>query len=231
VAPPDAERSVWVRMYRSLSNMSRFALGYPLVCEPPFDDALASLGDAWLHDRLERWWQLEALRRWIVAELLAPRHWLLAACRYWDAFTAALSAIAARRGEINMSAKWLPQKLARLGETGLAQDLRQAATFPTEAELPTYRALVSQTLAAADVPGRRPEVVMQAWPADGVVAHRVGEDLLVARWQMRQVHLRRSELSFGSGRPVWQGPLDDDVPAEIAELIVEDMLWVGLASR
>ncbi len=182
------------------------------------------------------------MRKVSVAGWLAPADPRLAALRAGDAVLAALEVRALARGERYFKAKWLGEKLARLGDTeGLA--LLDAALAPPLEDPVAARAyvsraaeLVGELLGPADRGGWR--VVLT--PAAGVEARAFGDRTLVSRWQLRTTAVATGDLPAALGgvsdgvsgeqapQPLWEAPLGEPLPPAVAALVRGDLCWLGL---
>lgn len=231
--PEPVTEKLWRRQRSRLQAIGRFASGLVLSARDEHRDRVAALHSPWLRNRIVEWWRVEAVRQRLAARWLAGGNPHLAAQRWCDAVVAALEVRAALGGQPYAKSKWLPEKLKATGDTEGLAVLRRALAVPHRAAgVAGYAAACEKAFDA---------LVTDAWPAHplraelyyarGTTAVPALQETLVSRWSMRGVRLDTTELPSPSGDvPVWQGPIDDPLPAPVTSLFREDMLWLSLSS-
>ncbi|GAB3466678.1 hypothetical protein [Actinophytocola sediminis] len=215
----------WNHRRRTLTTVSRLAMGLPLVTTEPWDEWYTGLRQPWLPDALRQWWVVEAHRLAQAARWLAGTRPLAAMVRAREAVLAALSAYTTASGELYFAAKWAPEKLKVLGDNENLALLR-AVLDPGDPSdrVPFCLDAVHRLVGAGD--GLH---CVLRW-ATGVHADQLDDRTVVDRWQLRAVEVRRRGLPpTGTDEVVWSGPLDAPLPAELAFLFPHNMMWLGVA--
>jgi hypothetical protein len=216
------------RKQRTLDHAIRIASGVILAAQPAWRRVQASLDAAFLAERAETWWHLEALRQLVSARWLGATNPRLTAQLCADARLSALKAVTARSGFLYLNRKWVSTELRALAREDLLAEYRQLMIDSWEA---TESALPRATRTLEQLLGDPPEdLLVEVSYLPGVSLHAVGGQTLVTRWEMRSVlldvtglpHVRRGRLA------VWTGRLDEDPPTAVVELVRSGMAWLGV---
>ncbi|MFG2097490.1 DUF6001 family protein [Streptomyces sp. NPDC048612] len=216
----------WNHRRRTLNTVGRLALGLPLLTSRPWDDWHAGLRRPWLADVVEQWWTVEAHRLAQAARWLLGARPMAAAVRAREALVAALNARAAAGGELYFAAKWVGEKLKRLGDAEGLTLLRAALRPPLAPHegVPECLAAVERLIGAA-----APLHAVLRW-STGTGTTPLDDRTVVDRWQLRALEVPRLGLPPVEGDGViWSGPAGTAPPDDLLSLFVHNMAWLGVA--
>ncbi len=215
----------WNHRRRTLSTVSRLALGLPLAVVEPWDGWHAGLRGPWLAEVLREWWVVEAHRLAQAARWLLDAKPLTAAVRAREAVVAALNARAVDGGELYFAAKWAGEKLKALGDH---ENLRLLRTVLTPADPRERVPFCLDAVERLVGPAGTLHSVLR-W-ATGAGAMELDDRTVVDRWQLRALEVRRLGLpAADSDGVVWSGPAGTSPPEDLLPLFTHNMVWLGVA--
>ena len=209
-----------------LDSLSRFALGLPLTGTQEWLSWQRKLaGD--MPGRIAGWHAVEAVRKRVSARVFAPSKPIVAALRIGEALCAALERHAALHGEWYFKPKWLGEKLRRLDDHSALDAYRLAMCPPViPSDVPAYLdktgELLDHFLADVFCSGWRIKVT----PAIGTQGHLFDETYLMSRWGLRTVAVPADGPACAN--PVWTYGIEDQWHDDVADLFIEDVLWMGV---
>lgn len=228
--PPERlDREQWAVRLAAVINCTRFGQGLVLRAQDGWHRWTSVLREPWLAASVAEWWSVESIRRQVAAGWLADTRPLLAAQRQYEAVLAAFEGRAAAAGQLHYGAKWIGEKLRRLGDHAALDALRsilRAPTAPGEAA----DHLARGTAMLDEFRHRDPsDLAAQLWYLPGVAARELDARTFVTRWEMRGFELRGSTPPVSKvAEPIWQGGIGETLPPNIRSLFTEDMLWLSI---
>jgi hypothetical protein len=222
-------REDWKERLATLYHSARLGYGLSLSAEVTGSELIEELRKPWLCKGLVEWWQIEAWRLRTAGKWLASLKPLLAAQRYFDAALAALEGRAAGAGQPYFGPKWLSEKLRVLDDAAGLKALRTITRLPTTAYEARDYVASCEALVREFAMEHDPSFAAQLSYLPGVKVHALDGRSVVTRWNMRGIEVRR-QTPKPLSQLVWQGPLDAELPADIAALFVGDMTWLSIVA-
>jgi hypothetical protein len=227
--PQRLDREQWAGRLAAVINCTRFGHGLVLSARDGWHGWTSVLREPWLTASVAEWWNVESIRRQAAASWLADTRPLLAAQRQYEAILAAFESRAAAAGQLHYGAKWIAEKLRRLGDNSALDALRSMMRAPTtSSEAADFLARGTAILGEFRVRDQN-DLAAQLWYLPGVAARALDARTFVTRWEMRGLELRGSTpLVPKVAEPIWQGGIGEALPPNIRSLFTEDMLWLSI---
>jgi hypothetical protein len=227
--PQRLDRDQWAVRLAAVINCTRFGHGLILSAQDAWQRWATVLREPWLAASVAEWWSVESIRRQVAADWLADRRPLLAAQRRYEAILAAFESRAAAAGQLHYGAKWIAEKLRRIGDRAALDALRSIMRAPiSAAEAADYLARCVAILDEFHARGQS-NLAAQLWYLPGVAARELDARTFVTRWGMRGIELRGSTPRVPkAAEPIWQGEIGDRPPSNILSLFTDDMLWLSI---
>jgi hypothetical protein len=219
----------WGKRRVDLGFCTNFACGLMLEAQDGWSAWLARFAERWLATELVRWWRIESLRRQLAGRWLAYVKPFLAAQNQFEAVLALLQSRAAAAGQLFFGPKWISEKFRVLGDRDGLEALREIMRVPaTEQEAKRYAERCEQLLSHLGAEHAN-GLGAQVWYLSNVRVRPLDERVLVSRWNLRGVELRRASVP-GPNELFWEGDLETPPPADVIALLTGGMAWVSIVA-